>query len=193
MPRPPADVAAVRARMVDEAERMLVESGGRRLVLSDLARRVGMSQSYAHRFFPTKADLVRALAGRWFREVEARSAEIAALDLPGPERLERWVLALLALKRERHDADPAVFEAYLALAADHMDLVGAHTARLTDDLARIVAAFVPADEVEQAVQVVEDATMPFRVPFAIARFRARATDARARAVVAALVRALAPG
>ncbi|WP_338446007.1 hypothetical protein V5F89_12750 [Pelagerythrobacter marensis] len=190
MARAKADVATVRAKLLAEAERMLAQTRGRRLVLSELAQRVGMSQSYAHRFFPTKADLVRALAARWFREVEAASAEAASLDLAPAERLERWVLALLSLKRDRYDADPAVFDAYLALAADHMDLVAAHTDRLTDDLRRILSDLVSPADLERAVQTVEDATMLFRVPFAISRFRDRATDDRARAVVAALLPAL---
>jgi AcrR family transcriptional regulator len=173
--------------LIAEAERMLVETQGRRLVLSEIAARIGISQSYAHRFFPTKADLVRTLAQRWFDEVEAESIRILALDRPAPERLELWVLSILRLKRDRFDADPALFLAYLDLAADHMDLVAEHTGKLSAALRAILADMVPAERLDRAHATVEDATVLFRVPMAIARFRRNATDERARNVLRALV------
>lgn len=166
---------------------MLVETQGRRLVLSEIAARVGISQSYAHRFFPTKADLVRALAQRWFDEVEAESTRIAALDLPPPDRLELWILSILRLKRDRFDADPALFRAYLDLASDHMDLVVEHTQRLGAALRAILADMVPAQDLDRVQATVEDATVLFRVPMNIARFRRNATDERARNVLRALI------
>ena len=162
---------------------MLVETQGRRLVLSELAARVGISQSYAHRFFPTKADLLRTLAKRWFAEVEAESMRITALDLPAPERLETWILTILRLKRDKFDENQALYLAYLDLALGHMDLVKAHTDLLTRDLASIVSGIVGKDRLADALALVEDATLLFRTPQNIARLRARATDERARAVV----------
>ncbi|RXZ64407.1 hypothetical protein [Pelagerythrobacter rhizovicinus] len=166
---------------------MLTETRGRRLVLSELAARIGISQSYAHRFFATKADLVRELAARWFKQIETESAKIAALDLSAGDRLERWVLTLLSLKRDRYDADPEVFDAYLELAADHMDIVANHAAKLTRDLTAILSDIVPPGDLETTVAIVEDATMLFRVPFNISRFRHRATNTRAKAVVQLLL------
>ena len=118
---------------------MLAETGGRRLILSEVAARAGLSQSYAHRFFRTKADLVRGLAERWFAEVEAAAdAAAAAPGLSAEARLEAWALAILRVKRDRHDADPALFRAYLDLARDHMDVAASHAARLCDGLSAIL-------------------------------------------------------
>ncbi|MDC0135544.1 hypothetical protein OAI26_02570 [Sulfitobacter sp.] len=183
MARPKIDTEELTSRLVAEAERMLVETQGRRLVLSELAARVGISQSYAHRFFPTKADLLRTLAKRWFAEVEAESMRITALDLPAPERLETWILTILRLKRDKFDENQALYLAYLDLALGHMDLVKAHTDLLTRDLASIVSGIVGKDRLADALALVEDATLLFRTPQNIARLRERATDERARAVV----------
>ncbi|WP_230534330.1 TetR family transcriptional regulator [Microvirga roseola] len=190
MARQRVDAAAIKTQLLHEAERMLAETHGRRLVISEIAARIGMSQSYAHRFFPTKADLVRELASRWFQEIEGQSSRIAALDLPPGERLERWVLGILSLKRDLHDADQKLFNAYLELAADHMDVVAEHVSKLSRDLKQIVSGLVPPGELEDTVAMVEDATMLFRVPSNISRFRDRATDTRAKVVVDALRRAI---
>ncbi|MFV0474654.1 MAG: TetR/AcrR family transcriptional regulator [Pikeienuella sp.] len=187
MARPKANVQEISDRLIEEAERLLAETRGRRLVLSEIADRVGISQSYVHRFFPTKAALVRALAQRWFDEVERESSAAAGADVPAAKRLEVWMLGLLRLKRDRYDEDPALFDAYLELAGEHPDLVAAHTGRLHEDLARIVAGMVPAGELPAAVALVEDATILFRTPHNISRCRAQATDERAKAVIRMLV------
>ena len=187
MARPRIDAEAVRADLLAAAEGMIRETRGRRLVLSEIAARVGLSQSYAHRFFQTKADVVRALAERWFSEIETAAERIAFGDAPAPERLEGWILTLLRLKRDRHDADPELFRAYLALAAEHPDLVGRHADKLSAGLKSILAEMVPPDALADRLALVEDATLLFRVPANIAQFRDRATDERALQVVRALL------
>ena len=179
--------------MLDAAERLLAASKGRRLILSDVAAEVGMSQSYAHRFFPRKADLVRALALRWFAEVEAEADRIVAADLPAQGALRAYILTILKLKRDRFDADPALFRAYLTLAQDHMDIVQIHTAHLSDGLRSILARLVPAHAVDAALALVEDATARFRIPMMIAAQRHLATDARAEAVLEMLCAQLGAG
>lgn len=141
-----------------------------------------MSQSHVHTFFPTKADLVRTLAARWFETVEAVSAEAAGADAPADARLELWLLSVLRVKRDRFDANPKLFRAYLELAGAHMDLVRTHVAALRVDLTRIVSDMVGQDDVEEAVLSVENATLLFRTPHNIAAYRDRATDDAARAV-----------
>lgn len=187
MPRPKVNSEEIANRLLDEAEVLLKENRGQRLVLSDVANRVGMSQSYAHRFFPTKAHLVRALAKRWFEEVERQSRDVLKSELPAYERLKTWVLAMLNVKRDRYDEDPALFNAYLDLAKDHMDVVHIHVNNLRGDLEQILVETVPQERIEQAVQLTEDATVLFRTPHNIAQYRQSATDERAIAVVEMLI------
>jgi len=185
--RPRIDKDEIRNRLIDEAEAALEESGGRRLILSDLARRVGISQSYTHQFFPTKADLVRALAQRWFTDVERASRLAVEDDGAASQRLKTWVLSILRIKRDRYDRNPVLFDAYLEIASGHMDLVRTHTARLQDDLRKIVSDLVSEGRADQAMRLVEDATLLFRTPHNISRYRHLATDERAEAVVDMLI------
>lgn len=182
MARPKPDTDKIKARLIAEAETQLEQTGGRRLVMSDLAERVGISQSYAHTFFPTKADLIRALAAKWFEAVEAVSAEAALADTSAEARLERWLLSVLRIKRDRFDANPTLFRAYLELASAHMDIVHAHVAALRRDLTQIVRAMVADQNVQEEVLLIENATLLFRTPQNIAMSRDRATDDAARAI-----------
>lgn len=190
MARAKIDEEAVRERLLDAAEEVLAETRGRRLVLSDVAARVGQSQSYAHRFFRTKSDLVAALAARWFAEVEGISRRIAHGPGSAEERLKDWYLTILRLKRDRHDSDPQLFTAYFALASGHEDVVGTHVARMDRDLARIVAALPGIADPAAATVLLQDAMLLFHQPACIAAQRPRATDARAIAVLTALLPSL---
>ena len=187
------DADTVRQSLIAAAERMLQETDGRRLVMSEIAARVGLTQSHAHSFFATKDDLVRALAARWFEGVERELEAVAGWAGPPAEKLRRYVLTSLRIKRAKFDENPDLFRAYLALAAEHDDLVRSHAGRLYDILRRIVAEIVPAHEADNAARLAHDATVLFRVPHTIAMFRAWATDERAGAVVDALAAALSSG
>ncbi len=187
MARPKADTAKIRADLIAAAEKQLEQTDGRRLVLSDLAEAVGMSQSYVHTFFPTKADLVRALAVKWFQAVETVSHKAAYADQPAEERLENWLLGILRVKRDRFDANPKLFRAYLELASRHKDLVQNHVAKLRIDLVSILREMVPEQQLAATVDLCEDATLLFRTPQNIAAYRNRATDNAARAVCKVLV------
>ena len=182
MARPKADTDKIKTHLITEAEKQLEQSDGRRLVLSDLAERVGMSQSYVHTFFPTKSDLVRALAAKWFDEVEAVSRNAAQSDQCAEMRLQSWLLGILRIKRDKFDANPKLFRAYLELASAHMDLVQSHVAALRKDLGIIVTDLVPPAHVCDAVKLIENATLLFRTPQNIAAYRSRATDDAARSV-----------
>ncbi len=182
MPRPKPDSEKIKLRLIAEAEAQLERSDGRRLILSDLAERLGMSQSYVHAFFPTKADLVRALASKWFESVEAASKTASQANVSPEMRLESWLLAILRKKRDRFDANPKLFRAYLELAGAHMDLVQVHVEALRRDLETIVRDMTPAAEVATTVQLIENATLLFRTPQNIAAYRSRATDEAAQEV-----------
>ena len=151
---------------------------------------MGISQSYVHTFFPTKADLVRTLAAKWFDAVEAVSSDAVRNNQPAEQRLETWLLEVLRIKRDRFDANPKLFRAYLELASGHMDLVQSHVEALRRDLETIVTDLVPASRVLAALDVIENATLLFRTPQNIAAYRSRATDDAARAICQLIVKQL---
>lgn len=176
--------------MIVVAERQLAASQGRRLVMSEVAAEMGLSQSYAHRFFASKDDLVRALAKRWFAEVEEFCADVARRDMPAEAKLRELVVGTLRLKRAKFDENPVLFRAYLALAEDYPDLVADHAGRLSEMTGSVLQEALSPAQLQPASALVSDATALFRVPHMIAMFRHQATNERAEAVVAMLLREL---
>lgn len=195
VPRPRTDVAAAREALLVAAEALLKRNGGRRLTVSEVAAECGMSQSNAYRFFPSKAALLQAVGERWFEGIETALAAVVAADSAPEAALRRFLLTHLELKRARFDADPALFRAYLALAEPNMAIVERHLVRLRRLLAVLVARLLGRDDpddpaVARTVLLVEDLTVAFRDPRVIATRRAEFTDARAEAVVAAILAVL---
>ncbi|MGB7334467.1 MAG: TetR/AcrR family transcriptional regulator [Salaquimonas sp.] len=190
MARPKPDIEQVRSDMLQMAEILLIESGGRRIILSDVAGRLGMSQSYAHRFFPTKHDLIAALAENWFSKVEAKGAEIVSSNSTPAEKLRAYVLGILEIKRDKFDENPQLFLAYLDMAKDHEPIVKKHVNHLTSQLKTILLDLVAAGKVDNAIQLVEDSTILFRAPQLIAANRSKATNKRAEQVIDMLLKTL---
>ena len=190
MARPKINADRIREDILDHAEALLLQSNGRRLVMSDIARLLGKSQPYVHAHFPTKSDLVAALARRWFSEVEqASAAALAAASVPS-DRLLAHTLAVLSIKRSAFDRNPELFCAYLELAREHEDIVRAHADRLTEHLQSALVSTVRSDRLADAVERATDMLAQFRVPHLIALKRSAATDERARRAVSALLVAL---
>lgn len=174
MARPSPDVAAVRQQMLLAAEALLTAHGPDKLTMSDIAARCGMSQSNAYRFFANKQALLEALGTRWFRGVEEEAAAVVARGGPPAEQLARFVGAQYRAKRRLHDADPALFRAYLVLGQQNMAVVERHLARLRGHLRTILercatAGLLGGRAVDEAVPLVEALTTRFRNPVEILR------------------------
>lgn len=187
MPRPRVDNTAIRNRIVDIAETLLVESSGRRLVLSDIAARMGVSQPYVYRHFKNKQALVGELAMRWFEKIETAGDDICTSGDIWQDKLRAHILTTLKLKRQAYDANPELFAAYLRLAGAYPDSVQQHVQILTGQMRRIIAPAVAEHECDELVNLVLDATVQFRVPSAIMDYPAHATAPRAALVLEALI------
>lgn len=154
-----------------------------------------MSQSNAYRFFPSKGALMAAVAERWFGDIEKALAVIAEGSDPPGEKLRRFALSQLRMKRDRFDEDPDLFRAYLKLGEENMDVVLRHVERISALLQKIIVAWL-ADEkldpgaADEARILYETATVQFRDPNLIARHRATSDDAHADAVIATLMAGL---
>jgi len=190
MARPQADVQTIRAEILDHAETLLAESGGRRLVLADIAARMNRSQPYVHSYFANKKALVRALALRWFAQVEQEASVAASADGDWRARVRHYVLAIMDVKCAAYDRDPTLFRAYLALASGHGEVVHAHVQRLEDQLRTILSGSLLLEQIDPALRLILDTTVQFRVPHIIAQNREAATKQRANAVLDAVLDAI---
>ena len=187
MPRPRIDTDRVKEQIIEIARDLVVESGGKRLVLADIADRMGVSQPYIYSHFKNKHALVSVLAERWFADSETAGRTICDTERPWQCKLRDLIQTYLAIKKERYLRDPELFAACLRMAEPHRDIIIEHVMRLHGMLREILAEIVPPSQLDTMADMVLDATSAFRVPHEIARNPERATPERAEEVIAALI------
>jgi AcrR family transcriptional regulator len=133
-------------RILETAEDVLRRFGPEKATVVDVARALGVTHGSVYRYFPSKAALRDAVVDRWLEEMMPPLEAVVAQKGPAPERLRRWLDLLIAVKRKRAAADPELFSAYNALAAQARDVVRAHVDALVGQAARIIADGVAAGE-----------------------------------------------
>jgi AcrR family transcriptional regulator len=156
-------------RILEAAEDVLRRFGPAKATVVDVARALGVSHGSVYRHFSSKAALRTAVTERWLKRVSAPLAKIAAEDTPAPARLHKWLVALMATKREKVRGDPELFETYHVLFAESRDSIQGHVEILAEQVAQILedgvarGEFTVADP-KAAAWAVLDATARFHNP-----------------------------
>jgi AcrR family transcriptional regulator len=177
------------------AEDVLRRFGPGKATVVDVARALGVSHGSVYRHFASKVALREAVTERWLNRVHAPLRAIVEEDTPAPARLQRWLSTLFAEKRKEALDDPELFATYLVLATEASEMVDAHIADLTGQLARIIAAGVAsgdfvADSPDVAARAVFDATTRYHDPVHAAGWSNPGVDAAFTAVVDLTLRSL---
>jgi AcrR family transcriptional regulator len=94
--------AGRRLHILDCAAALCARSGYDELAVADVAERAGLAKGTIFRYFPTKEDLGRALAGlhltRWGDDLDRRLARLPGP--PGPDTAARVLVESLAGRRD---------------------------------------------------------------------------------------------
>jgi len=166
--RQPIPLRPARDRLLDAAERVVVESGATHLTLDAVAKSAGVSKGGLLYHFPSKEALLEGMLSRHFHDVDAevsrrlalrsekpvRGANGGARRARKPSRAEVFserVRVLLELRPER----PAVGAAMVAASADnpeHMAVCRAEYRKLLDEFARLPGGFEGSAMVMLGVQ-----------------------------------------
>jgi AcrR family transcriptional regulator len=140
------EAALTRARILDAAEDVLRRFGPAKANVVDVARALGVSHGSVYRHFPSKAALRDAVTERWLERVSEPLEAIVAEKGPAPERLRRWLDALIASKRKKVIGDPELFATYQALFGDSRVVIMSHVGELARQLGQIIADGVAQGE-----------------------------------------------
>jgi AcrR family transcriptional regulator len=192
------DGALTAEEILVAAEDVLRRFGPEKANVVDVARALGVSHGTVYRHFASKAELRDAVMHRWLARIADPLAAIAASDVAPPLRLREWFTTLRRLKRAKAGDEPELFATYNALASDARDVVGAHVAELTAQVARILrdgvsaGVFTVADPELTAAAIVS-ATQRFHHPVHAGDWGTPENDAAFEAVWSLLERALRPG
>lgn len=163
------EAALTPGRILAAAEEVLRRYGPAKATVVDVARELGVSHGSVYRHFPSKAALRDAVAEGWLATVSDPLAAVAVEEGPAPQRLRRWLDLLIESKRSRALDDPELFATYVQLAGESREVITAHVANLTAQLAHIIGdgaergEFAVADP-ETAARAVFDATSRFHNP-----------------------------
>jgi AcrR family transcriptional regulator len=141
--RNPIPNQPARERLLDAAERAVLETGAGHLTLDAVAKFAGISKGGLLHHFPSKDLLLEAMLERYLTDVEAQVAARCARRGGTPTRVEQFrerVRVLLELHPDRHAAGAAL----VAAAADKPELM-AHCRtgyrELLDELAQLPGGF----------------------------------------------------
>jgi AcrR family transcriptional regulator len=152
--RQPIPVRPARERLLDAAERVVVEAGATHLTLDAVAKSARVSKGGLLYHFPSKEALLEGMLERHFRDVDAQVAARLKSRRRKPSSadvLRERVRVLLEVHPER----PAVGAAMIAASADnpeHMSVCRAQYRKLVDEFAKLPGGFEGSALVLLAVQ-----------------------------------------
>jgi AcrR family transcriptional regulator len=191
----------VEARILEIARAHLRRFGPARTTVVGIAREAGMTHANVYRYFPSKDGLLAEITASWLRPLEARLREAADGADPGYDKLERMLLAIHRVYRQKLETDPVLFDLLIAALDRGEAGVRKHRARVQSEIQRVVeegiaaGAFAMTDR-RRALSLVFDAAHRFIHPLAMrldAEAPAAAMEARFERVIALVLRALRSG
>lgn len=162
--------ALTRERILEAAEDVLRRFGPQKANVVDVARALGVSHGSVYRHFASKADLRDAVVRRWLEGVSAPLKAIVIEQGPAPQRLKRWLDALVATKRsKRISPDKELFAAYRALFDESGMAIETHVGELARQAAAIIEDGIARGEFRKVdpnatARALLDATTRFHNP-----------------------------
>jgi len=126
------------ARLLGIATDHVRKHGLQRTSVVGVARDAQLSHAAVYRYFASKDALIDAVTGEWHRSVETQLAGVADAPDPADDKLERMMLLLARLYRERLDQEPNLFAAWLSAIAENRAVVRKHRRRIRGLVERVV-------------------------------------------------------
>jgi AcrR family transcriptional regulator len=163
---------SVEARIAEIARAHVRKFGAARTTIVAIAAEAGMTHANVYRYFPSKIELFEELTASWLRPLEARLREAAEGADPAYDKLERMLLAIHRVYRQKLEADPELFDLLIDALARERTSARRHRSRVQSDLQRVVeegissGAFALADR-RRALSLVFDAAHRFIHPVAL--------------------------
>ena len=184
-----------RARLIAAAALEIRQIGPRRMSVSGVAAKLGMSHANVYHYFTGKAALIEAVLNAWLRPIELRLQEIVDGPDPADDKLERFLTTLARAYADGQRTDSAVFR----LLADplvapreierHFKRIEAWRERICEE--GISTRLFNAPDARRAAQLAGDLSATYCDPRVLGlRVSEMAAEQRRDRVIRASVRAL---
>ncbi|MDZ5451592.1 TetR/AcrR family transcriptional regulator [Labrys portucalensis] len=164
------------ARLLDIATDHVRKHGLERTSVVSVAREAQVSHAAVYRYFASKDALIDAVTADWHKAVETQLAVVADAPDPADDKLERMMLLLARLYRERLDQEPNLYAAWLSAIGENRAVVRKHRRRIRSLIERVVdegrsIELFRARSNERLIAFLGDALHRFIDPAAIAADR----------------------
>jgi TetR/AcrR family transcriptional regulator, repressor of the ameABC operon len=169
MARPQTDIEAGRRLLLKTVESMVKQRGATDISMSELATQAGMSPSNVYRFFDSKEALLEAVAEDWFADKIEVMEQVAALEIPAPQKMLAFFGRRFALMLARYEEDPELFKSYCELGMQYYDVVSGYVDLGDHYLAIIVAeamdeGYFNGLSIDQSVSIINQMVQPYCNP-----------------------------
>ncbi|CAM5775398.1 hypothetical protein LMIY3S_05004 [Labrys miyagiensis] len=125
-------------RLLDIATDHVRKHGLERTSVVAVARDAQVSHAAVYRYFASKDALIDAVTADWHKAVETQLAVVADAPDPADDKLERMMLLLARLYRERLDQEPNLYAAWLSAIAENRAVVRKHRRRVRTLIERVI-------------------------------------------------------
>jgi AcrR family transcriptional regulator len=161
------------ARLLDIATAHVRQHGLERTTLVAVAREAGVSHAAIYRYYASKDALIDAVTNEWLKSVEIQLAGVADSPDPADDKLERMMLLLARLYRERHDTERNLYLLWLGAMAERRAVVRKHRRKIRQLIDRVVEEGRSTEQFrggsnERLILFLTDALHRFVDPVAIA-------------------------
>ncbi len=147
-----------RQRILEAARANLRRFGADKVTVVDIARDLGMSHSNVYRFFRTKTEILDAVIEEWLVEEEAQLSDLSESTGRAGERLEHFVIAMLARKRKKRTEDAELSGLYYRILAERPTAMARYDGVVFAAFKRIIVDGITTGEF-----AIEDASAAVRV------------------------------
>lgn len=191
----------VESRILAVAAEHVRRFGAARLTVVGVAAEAGMTHANVYRYFASKDAVFEEVTAAWLRPLEARLREAADGADPAYDKLERMLLAIHRVYRQKLETDPAVFDLLVQAFDKGRPSARKHRARVQSEIERVVEEGVASGafaltERRRALSLIFDAAHRFIHPLAVrldAETSGAAIEDRFERIVALVLRALRSG
>lgn len=191
-----AAAESTKTRLLAAAALEIRQIGPKRMTISGLAGRTGMSHANVYRHFEGKPAIFDALVNAWLRPLETRLKDIADGPDPADDKLERFLTTLSRAYVDAAGNDPAIFdlfanpEAGMREGERHRRQIEAWVERIAEE--GIATRIFSGGEARRLAMLVHDLGFRFLDPGAILRAGriAPVGEQRRDRAIRAIIRAL---
>ncbi|MDE1174790.1 MAG: TetR/AcrR family transcriptional regulator [Parvibaculaceae bacterium] len=170
--------------ILEAASAQFLQYGYVKTTMSDVAKGCGMSPANIYRFYPTRHELVDAVAELWLQETRRLAEVIARRKGKASKRLREFVIEVHRQVRGQHTSGAKVHEICEMASRERWPAARRHRDIMTSLLAEIVRSGIESGEFadgdpDATAPVFMDALLKFHNPVLIAQYHADPLEAQA--------------